>query len=295
MADMITAASSNGPAASSSATHRPSGAASDVLLGYLEAAGLCEGQLRDVQDMLRDIPFHDIDISIWRMDGEKHDLTINRYLTAAGLKQRLAGEWAIQASSLKLAIGSTCLRDIDVIAEFLSSTDRVVNAVVVRAPAAPQDREIRACRAKLENVAPYMDEGQHQHLMGLWDQSCQGVQESCEAAACALARLSDDIVRIPRDDLTAKEIVKAARLEIRDAIVKRVDGWLLCDTLDIDRMECVFEALASEAGCDPDTVSRLFNGVRRLGGERLGQHARRRVRGRAGLNIVGIIRPSGLD
>ena len=138
MADMITAASTHGLAASSSATPGQSGAACDVLLGYLEAAGLCEAQLRVVQDMLRDIPFHDIDLSIWRMHGEKHDMTINRYLTAAGLKQLLASEWAIQASSLELAIGSTCLRDIDVIAEFLSSTNRVVNAVVVGAPGAPQ-------------------------------------------------------------------------------------------------------------------------------------------------------------
>ena len=118
MADMITAASTNGLAASSSATHMQLGAASDVLLGYLEAAGLCEGQLRVVQNMLRDILFQDIYISILRMDGEKRDLTINCYLTAVGLKKRLASEWAIQASSLKLAIGSTFLRAADVIAEF---------------------------------------------------------------------------------------------------------------------------------------------------------------------------------
>ena len=241
MSDMITAASTNGLAASSSATHRQPGACCNVLLGYLEAAGLCEQQLRDVQQMLRDIPFQDIDISIWCMDGENHDLTISGYLTAAGLKKRLASEWAIQASSLQLAIGSTCLRDSDVIAEFVSSTDRVVTAVVVRAS---QDRDqftevSDTIRAKLENVAPYMHEGQHQHLMTLWEQSCQGAQDSCEAAASALARLSNGLVLARMADPTAKETVKAARREIRDAVVKRVEGWQLGNTLDVDRMRCV--------------------------------------------------------
>ena len=243
--------------------------------------------------MLRDIPFHDIDLSIWRMHGEKHDMTINRYLTAAGLKQLLASEWAIQASSLELAIGSTCLRDIDVIAEFLSSTNRVVNAVVVGAPGAPQYGDQfpgvdDTIRAKLEQVAPYMDEGQHKDFMGLWEQSCQWVQQSCEVAACALARLSDDMVRIPRDDFTAKAIVKIARREIRDAIVKRVDGWLLGDTLDIDRMSRVFEVLASDARCSANTVAQLSNGVRRLREERLGLQVRRRDPGPAGLNILNV-------
>jgi hypothetical protein len=158
MADMITDAS-NGSAARSSATHTQLGARWTALLGYLTAAGLCEQRLRDVQDILIDISwtallgyltaaglceqrlrdvhdilidisFRDIDISICRMDGEKHDFTISCYLTAAGLKKRIAGEWAIQASSLQLAIGSKYLRDSDVIAEFVSWTDRVVTAVV---------------------------------------------------------------------------------------------------------------------------------------------------------------------
>ena len=64
------------------------------------------------------------------MDGGKHDLTISGHMTAAGLKQRIASEWAIQALSLQLAIGSTFLCDSDVIAEFVSSTERVVTAVV---------------------------------------------------------------------------------------------------------------------------------------------------------------------
>ncbi len=293
MSDMITAASTNGLAASSSATHRQPGACCNVLLGYLEAAGLCEQQLRDVQKMLRDIPFQDIDISIWCMDGEKHDLTISGYLTAAGLKKRLASEWAIRASSLQLAIGSTCLCDSDVIGEFVSSADRVVTAVVVRAPRAPQDRdqftEVNdTIRAKLETVKPYMDEGQHQHLMMLWEQSCQGAQESCEAAACALARLSNGLVLDRMGDRTAKETVKAAKKEIRDAVVMRAEGWQLGNTFDIDRMRSVFQKLASEARCEDNTVSKLVNGARRLAEERHEQQARRRVRGPVGLNILNV-------
>ena len=294
MADMITPASTDGLAASSSAIHRPLGASWNGLLVYLEAAGLCERQLRDVQSMLRDIPFQDIDITILRMDGEKHDLTISGYLTAAGLKKLLASEWTIQTSSLQLAIGSTCLRDSDVIAEFVSSADRVVNAVVVRAPRALQDRdqftEVNdTISAKLEIVAPYMDAGSHQHLMTLWEQSCQRAQESCEAAACALARLSHDLVLIPTGDRSAKDIVRAARREIRDAMVQRVQGWQLVNTLDLDRMRCVFERLASDAGCAEGTVSQLLNGARRLHEERHGQQAHRRVRGPAGLNILNVV------
>ena len=300
MADMITDASTNGPAASSSATHMQpvarwnvllgylkaaglceqqlrdvqdilidiSFARWDVLLGYLKAAGLCEQQLRDVQEFLIDISFQDIDISIWRMDGEKLDLTISGYLTAAGLRKRIASEWAIQASSLQLAIGSTCLRDSDVIAEFVSSTDRVVTAVV-SAPRALQDRDQSTevndkIRVKLENVAPHMDEGQHQHLMTLWEQSCQGAQESCEAAASALARLSNGLVQIQMGDRTAKETVKDARREILNAIVKRVEGWQVGNTLDSDKIRCVFERLASEAGCEDNTVWQLLNCARAL-------------------------------
>ena len=291
MADISTDADRNGPAASSSATHRQLGARWNGLLGYLKVAGLCEQQLQDVQGLVIDTCYQDIEISIWRMAGEKLDLTISGHLTAAGLKKRIASEWAIQVFSLQLAIGSTFLRDSDVIAEFVSSTERAVTAVVSARASQDRDQSTEVndkIRVKLENVAPYMAEGQHQHLMNLWEQSCQGVQESCEAAACALARLSDDIVRIPKDDRIAKEIVKAARREIRDAIVKRVDGWLLYDTLDIDRMECAFEALTLEAGCCPNTVSQLLNGVRRLGEERLGQQARRGVRGPAGLNILNV-------
>ena len=62
-------------------------------------------------------------------------------MTTGGLKKCLAGEWAIQASSLQLAIGSTCLRDSDVIGEFVSSTDRVVTAVV-SGPRAFHDRDV---------------------------------------------------------------------------------------------------------------------------------------------------------
>ena len=223
MAAMITAASTSGSAASSSATDMHWATRGD-LLGYLKTAGLDEEQLRHVQNMLTDMQFMDIDISVWRMDGEKHDLRTNAFLTAAGLKKRLASEWAIQESSLKLVVGSKCLRDKDVIAAFLSSTDRVVNAIVT-APRVYRTSEVTdRIRAKLEQVAPYMAEGQHQHLMDLWEQSCQGMQESCEATAGALAQLSDgriNMVEISKGGRIAKEIVKVARKEIRDAIVVR--------------------------------------------------------------------------
>jgi len=226
------------------------------------------------------------------MDSEKHDLTISGYLTAAGLKKRIASEWAIQASTLQLAIGSTFLCDSDVIAEFVSSTDRVVTAVV-SAPRAPQDRDQSTevndkIRVKLENVAPHMDAGQHQHLMMLWEQSCQGAQKSCEAAASALARLSNGLVQIQMGDRTAKETVKDARMEIRNAMVKRVEGWQVGNTLDSGKIRCVFERLALEAGCEDNTVSQLLNCARHLEEERHEQQTRRRVRGPAGLNTLNV-------
>ena len=290
MAAMITAASTNGSAASSSATHMQLGATRDDLLGYLKTAGLCEEQLRYVQNMLRDMDFQDIDISIWRMDGGKHDLRTNAFLTAAGLKKRLASEWAIQESSLKLAVGSKCLSDTDVIAAFLSSTDRVVNAIVTAPRVYRTSENTDRIRGQLEQVAPYMAEGQHQHLMDLWEQSCQGMQESCEATAGALAQLSDgriNMVEISKGGRIAKETVKNARKAIRNAMVKRVDGLILHDTLDMNEMGCAFQELTSEAGCDCNTMSQLCNGVRRLGEQR-GQEVRRGVRGAAGLNIQNV-------
>ena len=292
MADINTGVRIDGLAASSSATDRPPVASWNVLLVYLETAGLCEQQLRDVQNILRDIPFQDIDITILRMDGEQHDLTISGCLTAAGLKKLLAVEWTIQASSLQLAIGSRCLCDSDVIAEFVSSTDRAVTAAVVWAPRASPHRdqftEVNdTISAKLEIVAPYMRAGDHQHLMILWEQSCQRAQESCETAAFALARLSSDLVRM--GDRDAKEIVKRARLEIRNAIVQRVQGWQLGNILDLPRMALVFQRLAFTAGCGDNTVSQLMNGARRLIEERHGQQAARRAHAQQlhDLNVVG--------
>ena len=145
MAYISTDADTNGPAASSSATHRQPGARWNVLLGYLKVAGLCEQQLQDVRDLLIDTCLRDTDISISRMDGEKLDLTISGHLTAAGLKKRIASEWAIQVFSLQLAIGSTFLRDSDVIAEFVSSTERVVTAVVGASRVFP-DRDLSHLR-----------------------------------------------------------------------------------------------------------------------------------------------------
>ena len=126
--------------------------------------------------------------------------------------------------------------------------------------------------------------------MTLWEQSCQGAQESCEAAASVLARLSNGLVRIQMGDRIAKETVKDARREIRNAMVKRVEGWQVGNTLDSDKIRCVFERLASEAGCQDNTVSQLLNCARRFEEERHERQAHRRVRGPAGLNTFNVAR-----
>ena len=282
MADVITDGSI-GSSASSSAAHRRRGARWDRLLGYLTAAGLCKRQLRDVEDMLMDISLRDIEISICRLDGgDSHDLTISRCATAAGLKKRLAGEWTIHTSSLQLVIGSTRLRDSDVIAEFVSSTDRVVTAVVSGSRAL-QDRdqstqENDKIPEKLEAVACYMDEGRYQHLSMLWEQSCQLARESCQAAAFALARLSDGSV-VLEGDRAARETMKNARRVMQDVVVKRVEGWQVFEMRHSDRMRHVVQGLVSEAGCEDSTLPQLVNSMRRLAEERqYQQHAVRRVR-----------------
>ena len=94
-----------------------------VLLVGLKTAGLLED--RNPPSSIRGI-----DIIIVRMGGQQLYLTICLSETAAGLKKHIASEWSISVSSLELAIGSMFLRDSDVIAEFVSSTDRVVTAVV---------------------------------------------------------------------------------------------------------------------------------------------------------------------
>ena len=96
-----------------------------VLLVGLKTAGLLED--RNPPSSIRGI-----DIIIVRMGGQQLYLTICLSETAAGLKKHIASEWSISVSSLQLAIGSMLLRDTDVIAEFVSSTDRVVTAVVRR-------------------------------------------------------------------------------------------------------------------------------------------------------------------
>ncbi len=294
MADMITPASTGGRALSSSAAHRLPGAGWHVLLDYLGAAGLCEQQLQVVQSMLGDIRFRDIDITISRMGGEQQDLTLSCHLTAAGLKKLLACEWTLQASSLQLTIGSRCLCDSDVIAEYVSFTDRVVHAVVVRAPRASQDRDEFTevndkISAQLQNVAPYMDAGSFQNLTMLWELSCQRAQESCEAAASALARLSNGLVEDRMLVPAAKETVKSSRREIRDALVQRVQGWQLVYILDLDRITPVFERLAFDAGCSVDTVSQLCTDVWRLHRERYEPPVGGRARAFAGLNVVNVV------
>ena len=114
MADVI----SDGAASSSLVASGQSCAGLAPLLGYLKQAGFCDQRLREVQDILINECFRYIDITISRMDGENLDFTISCYLTAGGLKKRLAGEWSVLKSSLQLVIGSTYLRDDDVIGVF---------------------------------------------------------------------------------------------------------------------------------------------------------------------------------
>jgi len=292
MADMITFASAGGRVASSSAAYRPPAANWNVLLDYLAAAGLSEQQLQDVQSMLGDICFRDIDITILRMDGEQQDLTISCHLTTAGLKTKLGGEWTFQASSLQLTIGSRCLGDSDVIAEFVTSTERVLHAVVC-ASRAPQDRDEltvvnHKISAQLQNLSPYMDAGAHKHMMMLLEQSCQRARESCEAAACALARLSNGVVEMCMVDRSVKEIVKAAKREIRDAIVQRCQGWQLVNIFDFRRMVCVFQRLATDAGCSDNTVPQLMHGVRRFSNRRICGPAEPNILNAAGPNILNV-------
>ena len=252
----------------SSAVYGQRGARWDSLLSYLAEAGLCEQQLRHVEDMLVEVCVGDIEISICRAGGSKHDLTIHGYETAAGLKKRLARDWAIQISSLQLLIGSRCLLDSDVIGEFMSSTDRVVTAVV-SAPRALQDlqqstRQIDKIEfpPQLEAVAGYMDQGESQHLRMLWDHSSQWAGESCRAAALVLTRLMAD-----NDDWdgnpAARERIKHARRLVRDVIVKRVEGWQLCERSDHDKMRSVFEVLALDAGWKAGTVIVMLNACAR--------------------------------
>ena len=291
MADIITGAC-NGLPASSSGTDLQPVARWNVLLGYLKEAGLCEPQLRDVQNILIDISLQDINISIWRLDGETLELTISGHLTAVGLKRRIAIEWAIQASSLQLAIGATFLRDSDVVAEIVSLTDRVVTAVVSVSRASQDPDPYTEVNDdicwKLEKVLPYMDEALHQELMTLWEESCQGAQVSCEAAASAYARLSPASIRNPMGHRTVNQIVQDARRQIRSALVKRAEGWQVSNTRDGDKMRCVFERLSLEAGCEDNTVSQLMNWARRLEEQREEQQDRRRFRLPAALNIPNV-------
>ena len=267
-----------------SAVYGQRGARWDSLLGYLAEAGLCDQQLRHVEDMLVAVCLGDIEVSICRAGGSKHDLTIPGYETAAGLKKRLARDWAIQISSLQLLIGSRCLLDSDVIGEFMSSTDRVVTAVV-SAPRALQDLHQSTQQSdkiefppQLEAVAGYMDQGESQHLRMLWDHSSQWAGESCRAAALVFTRLMAD-----NDDWggnpAARERIKHARRLVREVIVKRVEGWQLCERLDRDKMRGVFEVLALDAGWKASTVTMMLN-------------AEARHRARA---IRNVLRPCDID
>ena len=89
---------------------------------------------------------------------------------------------------------------------------------------------------KLDKVAPYMNERQHQHLMMLWEPICHWVLESCEATSFALARLLQGVVQTWSGDRIAKEPVKDGRSAIRKAVVKRVEGWQVGNTIDGDKL-----------------------------------------------------------
>ena len=101
--------------------------------------------------------------------------------------------------------------DRDAIAEFVSSTDMVVTAVVGPSPPIHLRDEFFGVndhiRLKLERVAAYMDKAQHQSLMMLWDESCQWVQASCEASVSALGRLSNGICSTAHD-LVAGDLIR---------------------------------------------------------------------------------------
>ena len=274
---MITSARTGGRAATGSGAHLPLGAGWGALLNYLRAAGLCDRQLEDVHSLLGEIRFQDIDITISRMGGEPLEWTISCYLTVACLKKRLARAWTLQASSLQLAIETRLLDDSDVVSEFLTSTHRVVHVVVVHAPRLPGDRcgftEFNdEVNLHLENVAPYMDAGQHRHLVMLWEQSCQFARESGEAAACLLSRLSNPVFGRYMFDRAVKGLVRGARKVVRDAIVYKVQAWHLVNIRDFREMVPVFESLAEYASCPTDTVSQLLNGARRMSTEQLARH-----------------------
>ena len=72
--------------------------------------------------------------------------------------------------------------------------------------------------------------------------------------------------------------MKDAGREIQNAMVLRVEGWQVGNSLDGNKMRRVFERLASEAGCEANTVSQLLNCARRSKEEQYEQQqARRRV------------------
>ena len=122
------------------------------------------------------------------------------------------------------------------------------------------------------------DEGAERFLPNvLWEQSCQAAQESCEAAASALAWLSNGL-RIPIGEFVAEETVNDARNETSKAVVERVEEWRVCNTSYGDKNLDLSERLACEAGCRDLTVSQLVNIVRRLAELRHEQRARGMVR-----------------
>ena len=233
------------------------------LVRIFEKAGFCDQRLRKVQDILIKECFRDVDITISRMGGENLDFTISCYLTAGGLKKLLAGAWSVSESSLQLVIGSTYLRDDDVIVESLTSTERVVTAVVSAYEFSEVNDDIRS---KLEIVRDYMDEHQHRHLMVLWEQSCRWSQFSCEAAVSVFARLSNGF-SIPKGDPHGKNRMKYARQLIRSVIVKRVEGWQVANTLYADEILDVYSRLACDAGCPETTACQLLNTARHLSAE----------------------------
>jgi len=89
---------------------------------------------------------------------------------------------------------------------------------------------------KLDKVAPYMDERQHQHLMMHWESICHWVLESCEATSFALARLLQGVVQTWSGDRIAKELVEDGRSAIQTAVVQRVEGWQFGNTIDGDKL-----------------------------------------------------------
>ena len=98
-------------------------------------------------------------------------------------------------------------------------------------------------------------------------------------AGSIITRRRSDLAGRPR----RKRDSESRQTPASQPVVKRVEGWQVCNTFQNDKIMCVFERLASEAGCDANTFSQLMNGARRFEDE-----VRSRVRRPVGANILNV-------